>query len=222
MTFRWIVWAFLLAMPAMASSKGAAADDGVFDGSLRWSSDARLGVSVGNVLLVPFMTPGPGASTSLSLRLRFFKHVTVGGEFGSSFGLQFANNDPAPLVGYRGRLQLGLSGDLIESLTLAGDLRAGVSSFALVPLPRYGLGGSLTWRPVDLGWFIWDVRGELDAELLVIAPAPGLGLSTGTTFRFGGVEGGLRAGVEGDAVLALLINTAGAAVFLEGFIGARF
>jgi hypothetical protein len=36
------------------------------------------------------------------------------------------------------------------------------------------------------------------------------------------VEGGLRAGVEGDAVLALLINTAGAAAFLEGFIGARF
>jgi hypothetical protein len=200
----------------------ADADDGIIDGSLRWATDARLGVSVGNVLLVPFVTPGPGAATSLSARLRFFRHVTVGADIGASFGLQFENNDPAPLVGYRGRLRFGLTGDVVDSLTLAGDLRLGLSSFALVPLPRYGLSGTITWRPVDAGWFIWDVRGDVDAELLVIAPAPGFGLSTGTTFRFGMVEAGFRAGVEGDAVLAILVNTAGVAVFLEGFLGARF
>ena len=207
----------LLATPAAATSDGAIAA-----GSVRWSTDARLGVSAGNVLLVPFVTPGPGAATSLALRLRFFDHITVGGDLGASFGLQFENNDPAPLVGYRGRLRFGLSGDVIDSLTLAGDVRVGLSSFALVPLPRFGLGGSITWRPVDLGWFIWDVRGDVDAELLVIAPAPGFGLSTGTTFRYGMVEAGFRAGVEGDAVLAVLVNTVGVAVFAEGFLGARF
>ncbi len=197
-------------------------DDQVVTGSLRLSFDGRLGVSVGNVLLVPFVTPGPGGASALSAQLRIFDHITVGADLGASFGLQFQNNDPAPLVGYRGRLQLGLTGDVVESVSLAGALRVGVSSFALIPLPRYGLAGTVTWRPVDAGWFVWDVRGEVDAELLVIAPAPGFGLSTGTTLRFGAVEGGFRAGVEGDAVVAVVVNTAGAAVFVEGFIGSRF
>lgn len=48
------------------------------------------------------------------------------------------------------------------------------------------------------------------------------GLSTGTKFRFGWVEGGFRVGVEADAVVAVVINTGGVAAFLEGFIGARF
>lgn len=248
MAWLWCVCALLLAMPAAAASPDEPAasdvddaananddddaedeqeeddddDDGIVDGSLRWASDGRLGVSVGNVLLVPFVTPGPGAATSLSARLRFFQHVTVGADIGASFGLQFENNDPAPLAGYRGRLRFGLTGDVVDSLTLAGDVRLGLSSFALVPLPRYGVSGTITWRPVDAGWFIWDVRGDVDAELLVIAPAPGFGLSTGTTFRFQMIEAGFRAGVEGDAVLAILVNTAGVAVFLEGFLGARF
>lgn len=195
--------------------------DDVVEASARWASDVRLGISAGNVLLVPFVLPGPGASTSLSGQFRFFQHFTVGGDIATTFGLQTDNSDPAPIAGYRGRLRLGLTGD-IGSLTLSTDLRAGVSSVALFPLPRYGLGGSVTWRPVDLGWFAWDLKAEADLELLVIAPSPGFGASTGLTFQFGWFEGGFRLAVDADAVLAVVVNTVGAAGSVQAFIGARF
>jgi len=179
------------------------------------------GVSAGNVLLVPFVVPGPGASTALSGQFRFFDHFTVGGDIATTFGLQTDNSDPAPIVGYRGRLRLGLMGD-IGALTLSADMRAGVSSVALLPLPRYGVGGSIRWRPINVGWFAWDVRADGDLELLVIAPSPGLGVSTGVTFLFGWFEGGFRLAVDTDAVLAVVINTVGAAGSVQAFIGARF
>ena len=193
----------------------------VVEVSARWASDVRFGISAGNVLLGPFVVPGPGASTALSGRFRFFRHFTVGGDVATTFGLQTDNSDPAPIVGYRGRLRLGLTGD-IGALTLAADLRGGVSSVALFPLPRYGLGGSLSWRPVDLGWLAWDLRADADLELLVIAPSPGFGASTGLTFQFGWFEGGFRLAVDADAVLAVVVNTVGAAGSVQAFIGARF
>ena len=60
-SWRALVFMVLLATPAAATS-----DEAIAAGSLRWSSDARLGVSAGNVLLVPFVTPGPGAATRSS------------------------------------------------------------------------------------------------------------------------------------------------------------
>ncbi len=217
-----VLWLMCLVACVSSSSALASKERPFVTGGAMWSSDVRIGVSAGNVLLVPFVVPGPGAVTGLSGHVLFLDHLLVAGDLGSSFGLQFSNADPAPLVGYRARLRLGLTGNPHPSLTLAADLRAGLTSFALIPLPRYGLGAALTWRPVDLEWFIWDIRGDIDAELLVIAPSPGLGLSTGTKFRFGWVEGGFRVGVEADAVVAVVINTGGVAAFLEGFIGARF
>lgn len=186
--------------------------------------NGRFGVSVGNVLLVPFVIPGPAGGGEFSGQLTFFDHFTAGVDVGASFGLATDRSDPAPLAGYRGRLRLGLLADA-DALVLAADLHAGLSSVALLPLPKVGVGASATFRLYRGEVFTWDIKSDGEFDLVIIAPAPGLGVSTGFTWRFGndiGVDTGVRFGVEADAVVAVVVNTAGAAAFVDAFIGGRF
>jgi hypothetical protein len=164
------------------------------------------------------VVPGPAAGGALDGELLFFDHVTAGVEIGAAVGLSTDRGDPAPLAGYRGRFRLGLVSDS-DRLVLAADLHAGVSSVALLPLPRVGLGGSATFRLWRDEVFTWDIKADADADLVVIAPAPGVGVSTGTSWRFGGVETGARVGVDADAVVAVFVNTPGAAVYASAVVG---
>lgn len=189
--------------------------------SVRANFDGRFGVSVGNVLLVPFAIPGPAAGGELSAQLVFVEHITVGGDLALSFGLSTDRADPAPLAGYKGRLRFGLLADA-DHLVLAADFHVGVSSIALLPLPRVGLGGSATFRLYRDEFFVWDIKADADLDLVIIAPSPGLGLSSGFTARYGYGEAGVRLGVDADAVIAVLVNTAGAAAYVNVFVGGRF
>ena len=198
------------------------ADDVEFvSASLRLNLEGRLGASVGNVLLVPFVVPGPGVGGELSAQLVFVEHITFGADLALSFGLATDRADPAPLAGYKGRLRAGLLADA-DNLVLSADLHAGISSIALLPLPRVGLGGAATFRLYRGEVLTWDVKADLDLDVVIIAPSPGIGLSTGLSWRFGVLEFGARVGVDADAVVAVIVNTAGAAVFLNVFAGGRF
>lgn len=189
--------------------------------SLRLHGDARLGVTAGNVLLVPFVVPGPAAGGQFEAQFVVFEHVTVGADIAASFGLATDRSDPAPLAGYRGRVRFGLLADA-DRLVLAVDLHAGVSSVALLPLPKVGISGAATFRLVHTEYVSWDLKADADADVIIIAPAPGLGVSSGVTVRFGGFESGVRVGVDADAVVAVVVNTAGAAAYVDVFAGARF
>lgn len=179
---------------------------------MRLHGDARLGVSVGNVLLVPFVVPGPAGGGALEARLVAFEHLTVGADVAASFGLATDRSDPAPLAGYRGRLRCGLLADA-DRLVLAIDVHAGVSSVALLPLPKVGVQGAATFRIVRTEHISWDLKAEADADLILIAPAPGFGVSSGVTVGAGLFEFGVRVGVDADAVVAVVVNTAGAAAY---------
>ena len=100
--------------------------------------------------------------------------------------------------------------------------RASVSSVALLPLPKVGISDAATFRLVHTEHVSWDLKADADADVVIIAPAPGLGVSTGVTVRFGGFESGVRVGVDADAVVAVVVNTAGAAAYVDVFAGARF
>ncbi len=211
----------------VAAVAAAAADDVVADedravvASVKLGVDGRFGVSAGNVLLVPFVVPGPALGGDFSAQLLFIDHIIVGVDVAASVGLATDRADPAPLAGYRGRGRLGLITNL-DRLVLQADVHAGVSSVALLPLPRVGVGGAAAWRAIDSGIFVWDIKGEIDLDLVVIAPAPGLGLSTGWTFRYRDLDAGVRVGVDADAIVAVVVNTVGAAAYLDLFVGARF
>ncbi len=174
--------------------------------------DGRAGGSVGNVLLVPFATPGPGASLAVDGELTFlnlaFTHLDIAASMGFS-----QSGDPVPLAGYRAMGAAGLR-QQGRFAGLGADVHAGITSFALIPLPRYGVGADLAVILVNWGGFSWEIKARGDLDLLVIAPAPSASLTTALRWRSDDGWFAVRGGVAGDAIVAVLVNTLGAQVFV--------
>jgi hypothetical protein len=186
--------------------------------TLRSSLDGRLGGAVGNVLLVPFATPGPGLGASLGGTFLVWDTFFTRADIAASAGYA-QNGDALPLAGYEGLVAVGarMNG---RYAGLSADVHLGVSSVALFPLPRTGVGGEVIVRPVavdfdDDAGFWWDFRLRADADVLIIAPAPSASLSTGVRWWGGSTFVGARAGVAGDAIIAVVFNTVGASAFLS-------
>lgn len=165
----------------------------------------RLGGSVGNVLAVPFAVPGPGVTIDLASEFELFRAAFVGTSLGVSLGQSERPGD-IPLGGYGALIFGGARGDL-RWLKGEVDLHLGVTSLALVPIPRLGIGVQGSVLPVREDWIEWDVTARSDLDVLLIAPAPGASLSTGVRLNIGDAWTELRLGADGNAVVAVLVNS---------------
>ena len=191
--------------------------------TLSSSTDGRFGGSIGNVLAVPFAVPGPGATQTLRADLTAF--VFYGAvDISATLGMRDDQGD-APIVGYGAMLRGGLRFDL-EVVKLQAELHGGISSLALFPLPRGGVGFSASLYPVRTRSFQVDITPSLDLDALLIAPAPSAELSAGARYTLSGCGQSLwieaRAGVQGSAIIAVLVNTLSGAVFLGAHAGVTF
>jgi hypothetical protein len=215
--------------PTRVEADGAeeGGEDGDIPGVVRLTlssgTDGRFGGSIGNVLAVPFAVPGPGATQTLRADLTafiFFGAIDVS----ATLGLRDDQGD-APLVGYGAMLRSGLRFDF-QVLRLQAEVHGGISSLALFPLPRAGVGFAASLYPVRTRSYQIDITPSLDLDALLIAPAPSAELSAGARYILSGCGQSIwleaRAGVQGSAVIAVLANTLSGAVFIGAHIGVTF
>ena len=196
----------------------AADDDETFVSESRLTFGGRLGAAAGNGLAVPFFGPGPGAFVTGSQRLLAFDLFYLGGDAGLSLGIN-DSGDFSSIAGYRGRVSAGLSLP-IDMVTFEAELHGGITSIAVVPVPRMGLGGAVKLALPVADFMTLDAEGRADVDFLVIVPAPAASLEGGATLWLGdALFTRLRAGIEGDAVIALVANSVSASVFLSVTLG---
>lgn len=181
----------------------------------------RLGVAAGNVGAVPFFLPGPGAFFTLSQRLVAFNLLFAGADGGLSLGIN-ENSDSTSIAGYKGRMFAGLRLSF-DWIAFEGDVHGGLTSVALLPVPRMGLGAETRIAlPVcceDEKIITLDAEGRFDADLLLIAPAPAISVEAGATWYIGPVFARGRVGIDADAVVAIIANTVSASVFAAVTLG---
>lgn len=173
----------------------------------------RLGGTVGNVLAVPFAVPGPGLTIDLATEIELFRIAFIGSSLGLSLGQSQRPGD-LPLGGYGALVFAGARGDL-RWIKGEVDLHLGLTSLALVPIPRVGLGMQGSVLPVREDWIEWDMTARSDLDVLLIAPAPGASLSTGVRLNFGHAWAELRLGADGNVVVAVLYNALSGAISLS-------
>jgi hypothetical protein len=181
----------------------------------------RLGVAAGNIGAVPFFLPGPGAFLQGSERVALWDTAFVVVDGGLALGIN-DQNDSTSIAGYKLRGALGLRLSPTRNVSFDFDAHAGVTSIALLPLPRAGLGATINVaKPVGAGVTI-DASANIDLDLLVIAPAPGFSANAGATWAYGPVFAGVHAGVDGDAIIAVVVNTISASGFVRATLGCSF
>jgi hypothetical protein len=184
-----------------------------FLSTTRVTLGGRLGVSAGNVLAVPYIVPGPGATVGLSQRFALYELMFVAVDGGLSVGVG-SEGDALPALGYKGRAGVGLSFAFDDGLRFDIDVHGGITSVALIPTPRVGLGLELAKRWELAAGFAVDVEGHSDLDVLIVLPAPSASLEGGIAWRAGPFETRLRAGVDSDALVLLVVNSISASTYL--------
>lgn len=182
---------------------------------------ARLGVAAGNIGIVPFFLPGPGAFLQGSERVALWNTAFFELDGGLALGIN-DQNDSTSIAGYKLRGAFGLR--LAPNSTFAFDLdaHAGVTSVVLLPLPRLGLGATMVFnRPIGAGVAVTG-SANIDLDLLLIAPAPGFSANLGLVWNYGPVFAGVHAGVDGDAIIAVVVNTVSASGYVRATLGCSF
>jgi hypothetical protein len=195
-------------------------DDPLLRSEARLTFGGRLGAAAGNVLAVPFFVPGPGGYVTGSQRLVAFNLLFAGADGGLSLGLD--EQSTTSVAGYKVRMLAGLRLSF-DWIAFEADMHGGLTSVALVPVPRFGLGAetrlALPLCCDDERIVTLDAEGRFDADLLLIAPAPALSVEGGATWYIGPVFLRGRAGIDADAVIALIANTVSASVFASITLG---
>ncbi len=186
----------------------------------RLTTGARLGAAAGNVGAVPFFVPGPGGFVTVSGRLVGFNLLFAGADGGLSLGLD--ETSTTSVAGYKARMFAGLRLSF-DWIAFEADIHGGLTSVALLPVPRMGLGAetriALPLCCDDDKVFTLDAEGRLDADLLLIAPAPAVSVEGGATWYIGPVFVRGRVGIDADAVVAIIANTVSASVFAALTLG---
>jgi hypothetical protein len=181
----------------------------------------RLGVAAGNIGVIPFFLPGPGAFLQGSERVALWNTAFFAVDGGLALGIN-NQSDSTSIAGYKLRGAFGLRLSPTPNLAFDFDAHAGVTSIVLLPLPRAGLGATVSFnKPVGAGVAI-DGGATIDLDLLVIAPAPGFSANLGATWTYGPVFAGVHAGVDGDAIIAVVVNTVSASGFVRATMGCSF
>jgi hypothetical protein len=195
-------------------------DDPLLLSESRLTLGGRLGAAAGNVGTVPFFVPGPGAYVAASGRFVGFNLLFAGADAGVSLGLD--EQSTTSVAGYKARMLAGLRLSF-DWIAFEADIHGGLTSIALLPVPRMGLGAetrvALPLCCDDERILTLDGEGRLDADLLLIAPAPALSVEGGATWYIGPVFLRARVGVDADAVVALVANAVSASVFAALTLG---
>lgn len=191
--------------PPRITWNNAGAELATWDHELRLGGSARVGAQVGHVLQVPEAMVFPGAGLQLRYKVTFPQRVFAGVEAAGNAGM---DEQGAPFGGYRVMGFLGATWLSWRWFQLSTEFHLGPSSYSLVPLPRAGVGNTLTFTPVNLGWLKWDASAAINTDVLLVAPSLSGTLATSLTLRVWKLFVGGDVGANAEGLVMGFANSA--------------
>lgn len=187
--------------------------------TLKIGFSGQLGAGAGHVLVVPVVYAAPGLGGRGKYRLQFAERWHLEGRGGLSLGI-----DESGIIGggYGAELALGYAWIDVDWMVLSSDFHLGLSSYSLIPIPAGGFYHEAAFYPVDLDFFVWDIKLGLTTDLLLIFPNLGISAASGLTFFIGPLLLGIDLSAQADATVTILANSASAGLKAEVFAGFRF